>query len=70
MKVVLPISAKKNTIDGKVLFTFKVEEPNGFGSEKFQIEVTTNAFVEPLVRVVDYSVTSDMSGTLQRKLSF
>ncbi len=70
MKVVLPISAKKNTTDGKVLFTFKVEEPNGFGSEKFQIEVTTNAFVEPLVRVVDYSITSERSGTLQRRFPF
>lgn len=69
-KVVLPITARRNTVDGKIIFTLKVEEPNGFGTNEHQLEVSTRAFVAPLVQVVDHSITSQMTGTLQRKSPF
>jgi hypothetical protein len=69
-KVVLPISGQRNTQNGKITFTLKVEEPNGFGTNAVQLEVTTKSFEAPMVQVADHSVTSQMSGTLQRKLPF
>ncbi|OPZ99016.1 MAG: Caspase domain protein [Bacteroidetes bacterium ADurb.Bin408] len=59
-----------NTTDGKVVFTLKVDEPNGFGTDAYQLEVSTRSFVSPLVEVVDYTITSNQSGVLAKKIPF
>jgi len=69
-KVEIPVSANMNTIDGKVIFNIKVEEPNGFGTDAYQLEISTRSFVSPLVEVVDYTITSNQSGVLSKKIPF
>ncbi|MCK9204432.1 MAG: caspase family protein [Bacteroidales bacterium] len=68
--VEIPISANLNTLDGSVTFSFKVEEPNGFGTDERQIEVKTAKFISPMVEVVDNSVTGGRAGNLVRKAPF
>lgn len=70
LNVELPVSGTMNTLDGSVVFVVKVEEPNGFSSDPFEVEVRTKAFVSPLVKVTDYTVTSSATGTLQKKKPF
>lgn len=64
------INSGMNTTDGKVNFTVKIDEPNGFGSESYQIEVATKSFEAPLVQVVDYNVSGSNGPTLQRRRPF
>lgn len=68
--VEIPISANLNILDGSVIFTFKVDEPNGFGTDERQIEVKTAKFISPMVEVVDNSVTGGRAGNLVRKAPF
>jgi len=68
--VEIPISANLNTLDGSVTFSFKVEEPNGFGTDEKQIEIKTAKFISPMVEVVDNSVTGGRAGNLVRKAPF
>ncbi|MFC2101171.1 caspase family protein [Bacteroidota bacterium] len=70
MSISIPVSGSLNTIDGIVEFNIKIDEPHGFGSDVVQLQVNTRAFNPPLVRVTDYSVTCEKSGTLQKKLPF
>ena len=64
------IKSGMNTVDGKANFTVKVDEPNGFGSDAYNVEVKTKSFQAPLVQVVDYNVTGGNGSTLQRRRPF
>jgi hypothetical protein len=66
----IPITADLNTMDGQITFSFKVDEPNGFGSDERSLEVRTLKFVSPLVEVVDYTVTGGKGGNLVKKYPF
>lgn len=69
--VEIPVSSNMNTVDGSVEFTLQIDEPNGFGTDPVQLTVNTRKFVSPLIKVVDYTVTSDGgSYTLERKKPF
>jgi len=70
LRVHIPITSDMSTLDGKVLFTLKVDEPNGFGTDEHQIEISTRSFVAPLLEVVDYTITSDVGGLLIRRAPF
>jgi len=68
-KVSFPISAGMDIPDGLLTFVIGVDEPNGFNMDKKEIQLSTRAFVSPLVKVTDHTVTSE-SGTLVRKRPF
>ena len=68
--VEIPLNTNMQTVDGKVDFEIFVEEPLGFGTDKFQIVVDTRAFVSPYLKVVDYTVTGDKGGKLMRNQFF
>ncbi len=68
--VEIPIIADKNIIDGRIEFTFRVEEPYGFGTDAIQLSVATSAFKPPLVKVADYSITGTLSNSLEKKKPF
>ena len=59
--VTININSNSLTKDGTVVFVIKIDEPNGFGTGNYEIEITTQAFVNPLVQVSDYTITSLMS---------
>jgi hypothetical protein len=55
-----------STVNGKVILDLEIEEPNGFNSDKVQIELQTAAFLAPNIKVVDYTLASvDGSSTLE-----
>ncbi len=47
-----------NTVDGKVVLELEIGEPNGFNSDKVQIELQTAKFAAPLVQIVDYTLAA------------
>ncbi len=67
----IPVRAGRNTVDGKAAFTLEVEEPNGFNTDPFTIEVDTRRFLAPQVQVVDHAiVATDGSSELALKRPF
>ncbi len=67
----IPVRSGRNTVDGRAVFTLEVEEPNGFNTDPFTIEVETRKFLAPLVQVVDHAIVStDGSSTLALKRPF
>lgn len=67
--VSIPIIAGVDTVDGKIAITVSVDEPNGFGTDPFSLNINTKAFLAPMLKVTDYAVTGT-SGTLQKKSKF
>ncbi len=70
LEIEIPVTANLETIDGTVYLTFKIDEPNGFGSDAQTMEVKTLKFVSPMVEVVDYNVTGGRGGNLVKKIPF
>lgn len=66
----IPVKGLTSLQTGISLFTIEVREVNGFHSDPFQIEIATEAFREPLVKIVDYQVSSQNSGTLEKRKPF
>ncbi len=69
-QVQIPIKAWMGLPTGKANFILKIDEANGFDSDPFKIEVETMAFRAPKIEIVDYSVSSDNSSTLQKRKPF
>jgi len=69
-KVSIPITAGMNLANDSATFVVSVTEPNGFGMDAAEIQVSTRAFVSPLVKVTDHTITSEKSTTLMRKTPF
>jgi hypothetical protein len=68
--ITIPVSGGMALTTGTANFTIKLEEESGFGLDDIQLDVKTLAFVNPLVKVPDYSITSDMGTTLNKKKPF
>lgn len=66
----IPISAGMGTTNGKTMFSFYIEELNGFGTDPFVLEVPVKAFVSPMVKIVDYKITSQSGTTIEKKRPF
>lgn len=66
----IPIATDMQTEDGKINFELYVEEPMGFGTDKVLLTADVRAFVAPMLKVVDYTVTSDKGGALMRNQYF
>lgn len=65
----VPLISDVNTEAGKIEISVCVNEPNGFGTDPFSINVNTREFEEPLLRITDYALTGT-TGTLQKKIPF
>ena len=69
--ITIPITANMNTVDGSVDFTIKINEPYGFGTDEIVLNLRTKAFEAPMIKIVDYTVTSTSpSGLLEKKRPF
>lgn len=66
----IPVSGNMDLSNSRASFTIIVEEANGFNSDPFSIEIETRAFRAPVVKVVDYKVSSQNSTTLQKRKPF
>lgn len=68
--VQIPLYANMQTVNGKVDLEMYVEEPFGFGTDKVLLTADVRAFMAPMLKVVDYTVTSDKGGALMRSQLF
>ena len=70
MDVEIPLISNIETKTGQVTFSVEVTEPNGFGTDPFELTVNTHAFEQPYIQIVDYSITGNTGGTLVKKQPF
>lgn len=62
----ISFQANMNTLDGQLVLELEIGEPNGFNSDKVQIELKTAKFAAPNIQVVDHTLASaDGSSTLE-----
>jgi hypothetical protein len=66
----IPFRSDMDLKTGTANFVIKLDEASGFGLDEFQMEVQTLAFVNPVVKIPDYSITSESGSTLTRKKPF
>jgi hypothetical protein len=66
----IPITGDMNLKTGVANFVIKLDEEGGFGLDEMQMEVKTMAFVNPVVKIPDYTITSEIGNTLNRKKPF
>lgn len=70
-EVNIPITATDMTADANVNLYVQVNEPHGFGTEPFTMQVDTRKFEPPFLQIVDYvASSSDNSSTLKKKEKF
>lgn len=70
VQIVLPVKGLKDLQEGTAVFEIKVIEPNGFGTDPIHIEVATQIFRSPDLKIVDYQVSSQNSSTLAKRKPF
>ena len=68
-RIIVPIKSDIKTIDGSLTVAVSINEPHGFGTDPFMLDVNTKSFEAPYVKVADYALTG-ASGTLQKKKRF
>ena len=66
----IPIVGGINLQDSLAIFHILVKEPNGFGTDPLQMEIETQAFRAPMVKVVDYQVSSQSGSKLEKRKPF
>ncbi len=66
-QVEIPIYSDMNTEEDSVTLYVQVDEPHGFGTDPLAMTISTKKFEEPLLRIVDYAVTSDDGSNVLRK---
>ena len=70
LNVEIPIKGLKSIYKGKTSFSITIEELNGFNTAPATIEVKTREFQAPMVKINDYTITSDGSTTIQKNKPF
>jgi hypothetical protein len=68
MSINIPIQGDIDLKTGTANFVVKVVEANGFGTDPMPIQ--TQSFKAPSVKIVDYSVSSQNSSTIEKKKPF
>jgi hypothetical protein len=66
----IPVKGLTGLSTGTALFIIEVKEKNGFHAKPLQIEVVTEAFLQPLVKVVSFEVSSQNSGMIEKRKPF
>jgi len=57
-------------LNGLAAFRIIVQEPNGFSSDPLEVEIETQEFRPPMVKLVDYQVSSQTGSTLEKRKPF
>jgi uncharacterized caspase-like protein len=66
----IPIAGELDLKSSTANFLIKVIESNGFGTDPMPIEVQTQVYKSPSVRIVDYSISSQNSAFIEKKKPF
>jgi len=70
LSVDIPVTGLMNLPTFTANFSIRVSEARGFGTDPLEIEIPTQEFQEPFLKVVDYKVSSQQAGTLIKKKPF
>lgn len=70
MTINIPVTGQLDLKSGEANFVIKVIEANGFGTDPMPIEIQTQVYRSPSVKIVDYSVSSQSSATIEKKKPF
>lgn len=70
VQITIPIRGLKELKDGTASFEIAVIEPSGFGTDPIHIDVGTQEFRFPDIKIVDYQVSSQNSTTLVKRKPF
>jgi len=70
LTISIPIYGNLDLKNSTAVFSLKVDEANGFGTDDYPVEVMTQAFKSPQVKIVDYSVSSQNSTTIVKRKPF
>lgn len=66
----IPIVGSLDLPDGLASFRIQVNEPNGFGTDPLEMEIETQSFRPPVVKLVDFQVSSQVGGILEKRKPF
>lgn len=68
----IPVNSSIDTEDKNTNLYVKVDEPNGFGTDPLQLSINTKKFEAPMLKVVDYTATSNAGdvSVLKKKVPF
>ena len=69
-QIEIPVVASLELLNGIASFRIMVKEPNGFSSDPLEVEIETQAFRPPSVKMVDYQVSSQTGSTLEKRIPF
>jgi len=66
----IPVTGSMELQSGVAEFEIFIDEANGFDSDPVKIVFRTEAFRSPMIKIVDFQVSSQSGSTLQRKIPF
>ena len=66
----IPLEGTLMLQSATALFEIVINEANGFHSDPLTVEIETQTFKAPLVKLVDYQVSSQSSGILEKRKPF
>jgi hypothetical protein len=66
----IPIEGSIDLVDGLASFRVMVNEPNGFGTDPLDVEIETQAFRSPFIKMVDYQVSSQAGSKIEKRRPF
>lgn len=69
-EVEIIVTGTAETKDSKALFSILVTEANGFGIDPVDIEVPVKAFESPMVKIVDFKISSQTGSLIEKKKPF
>jgi hypothetical protein len=70
ISITVPITASTDLKSGNASFMIKVIEANGFGLDPLPVEIQTQSYRSPEIKIVDYAVTSQNTSSIQKKKPF
>ncbi len=70
VRIEVPVKGKMNLVNGTASFNVIVYEPKGFGPDPLPVEIETQAFRPPGIKLVDYQLSSQMGGNLEKRKPF
>lgn len=70
MSIEIPVTGSMELQTGEAEFEILVNEANGFDSDPVKIVIQTETFRSPMIKIVDYQVSSQSGSTLQKKKPF
>jgi hypothetical protein len=65
-EISIPLKSNLELISDTALFLIKVIESNGFNPAPITLEILTQGYTPPKVRIVDYKFSSERGGTIQK----